>query len=106
MDDNKQRELVDEMIDNIPGHEFMAEFVKFFGVKRAMSLIGWLILWGVRGIENGPEYRAELEAQGLSRTTAFRASADCKRFRDHLEKKYSYPVPYTTIVRKIGTMSL
>lgn len=106
MSEIKQRELIDEILDGMSGADFIAEFVGFFGPQRAAALVGWAIIWGVRGIENGPEYRSMLEAQGLSRSTAFRASADFRRFRDHLEEKYSMPVPYDRIVRKLGQLAL
>lgn len=101
----KQRELIDEILDGMSGTEFLREFVGFFGAHRAASLVGWAILWGVQGIENGPEFRAKLEAEGLSRATVYRASADFRRFRDHLESVYHVPVPFDRIVSKLGPSS-
>lgn len=105
MGEVKQRELIDELIDNMSDAEFFKEFVGFFGLKRALALAGWAVLFGVQGIENGPDYRAMLEAQGLSRSTAYRASADLRRFREHLEGQFHMPVPFDRIVRKLGTVS-
>lgn len=105
MTKDKQRELIDEILDNMTQAEFIAEFVKFFGAQRAATLVGWAVLWGVQGIENGSDYRAKLEGQGLSRSTAFRASADFRRFREHLEDRYSMAVPYDSIFRKLGKLA-
>lgn len=106
MGEVRQRELIDDIVDNMSDREFFDRFVGFFGLKRALSLAGWTILFGVAGIENGPEYRAMLEAKGLSRSTAYRASADLRRFRDHLEEEYSMQVPFDRIVRKLGRVAL
>jgi hypothetical protein len=106
MGENKQRELIDDILDNMSDLEFAERFCGFFGLKRALILVGWAVLFGVAGIENGPSYRAMLEEKGLSRSTAFRASADMKRFRDHLEAEYHMPVPFDRIVRKLGRVSL
>lgn len=78
--------------------ELLSEFISFFGAKRAVQLAGWAVLWGVTGIENGPEFRRKLEAQGLSRATAYRASLDFRRFKEHLEAKDGRVVPMAWLV--------
>jgi hypothetical protein len=85
-------------IDEVGDAEFLSEFVSFFGAKRAVQLAGWAVLWGVSGVENGPEFRRRLEAQGLSRATAYRASFDFRRFKEHLEAKDGRPVPMAWLV--------
>ena len=74
-------------VDDVGHIEFFTEFVKYFGLKRAVYLTGWAVLWGVAGVENGPEFREKLKAQGVSRATAFRIAQDFRRFQEHLEAK-------------------
>ncbi len=85
-------------VDQVGGAEFLSEFVSFFGARRAVQLAGWAVLWGVTGVENGPEFRRRLESQGLSRATAYRASLDFRRFKEHLEAKEGRPVPMAWVV--------
>ncbi len=85
-------------VEQVGNAEFLSEFVSFFGAKRAVQLAGWAVLWGVSGVENGPEFRRRLEAQGLSRATAYRASLDFRRFKEHLEAKDGRPVPMAWLV--------
>jgi hypothetical protein len=85
-------------VEQVGNAEFLSEFVSFFGAKRAVQLAGWAVLWGVTGVENGLEFRRRLEAQGLSRATAYRASLDFRRFKEHLEAKEGHPVPMAWVV--------
>jgi hypothetical protein len=85
-------------VDEVGDAEFLSEFVSFFGAKRAVQLAGWAVLWGATGVENGPEFRRKLEVQGLSRATAYRASFDFRRFKEHLEAKEGRPVPMAWLV--------
>jgi hypothetical protein len=85
-------------VDAVGDAELLSEFVSFFGAKRAVQLAGWAVLWGVTGIENGPEFRKRLESQGLSRATSYRASLDFRRFKGHLESKDGRVVPMAWLV--------
>ncbi len=85
-------------IDEVPGGELLSDFVEFFGVKRAVYLIGWLFLWGVTGVENGPDFRKKLAAQGVSRATAYRAALDFRRFGEHIETKEGRPFSMAWVV--------
>ncbi len=80
------------ILDEVGAVEFMSEFFKFFGTGRALTLIGWVTLWGVQGIENGPEFREELKKRGISRATAYRAALDFRRFRQFVEFRVGHPV--------------
>jgi hypothetical protein len=88
-------------VDEVGDAELLSEFITFFGAKRAVQLAGWAVLWGVTGVENGPEFRRKLEAQGLSRATAYRAAFDFRRFKEHLEAKEGRPVPMAWLVRAL-----
>ena len=79
-------------IDELGVLEFMNEFWKFFGHLRGVQLFGWAMLWGVQGIENGPEFREKLKKEGFSRSAAYRASLDFRRFRMYIEQRVGHPV--------------
>ncbi len=85
-------------VDEVGDAELLSEFVSFFGAKRAVQMAGWAFLWGVTGVENGPEFRRKLEAQGLSRATAYRAALDFRRFKEHLEANEGRPVAMAWLV--------
>jgi hypothetical protein len=75
--------------------------VEMYGIKHTFSMIGWAVSWGARGIENGPEFRATLKENGLSRTTAYRISLDYRRLGDELEKRYGAPVDSDIIYNRV-----
>jgi hypothetical protein len=85
-------------VDEVGDAELLSEFVNFFGAKRAVHLAGWAVLWGVAGVENGPEFRKRLAAQGVSRATAYRAALDFRRFGEHLEANGGRPVSMAWVV--------
>ncbi len=85
-------------VDEVGDGELLSEFVSFFGAKRAVQLAGWAVVWGVTGVQNGPEFRRRLKAQGLSRATAYRASLDFRRFKDHLEARHGRLVPMPWLI--------
>jgi hypothetical protein len=88
-------------VDEVGDAELLSEFVSFFGAKRAVHLIGWAVLWGVTGVENGPDFRKKLAAQGVSRATAYRAALDFRRFGEHLESKEGRPVSMAWVVNTL-----
>ena len=51
-----------------------------------MELIGWSVLWGVQGVESVRTLRWELEEKGLSKSAIYRAAADFRRLKEHLEQ--------------------
>lgn len=81
--------------------EFMSELFSFFGPHRALQLMGWAVLWGVTGVENGPEFRAKLKERGISQATAYRASLDFRRFRDHVEFRMGHPVTMEEVLSEL-----
>lgn len=98
MDEKPERRRIYEEMGDV---EFMTEFFKFFGPRRAMQLMGWAVLWGVKGVEVGPEFREKLKVQGISQATAYRASLDFRRFRDFVEYRVGHPVTMDEIVAEL-----
>jgi hypothetical protein len=93
-------------IDSVGNVEFFAEFVKFFGTRRAMELAGWAVLWGVTGkVDNIVEYRQELIARGMARSSVYRATLDFRKFREYLEGKEGVSFADMDVMRKIGALS-
>jgi hypothetical protein len=92
MSEEEQRPERRRVLDEVGTVEFMSEFFKFFGTGRGLQLLGWVALWGVQGIENGPAFREELKRRGISRATAYRASLDLRRFRQFVEFRVGHPV--------------
>jgi len=63
----------------------MRELVTLFGARRATELLGWSLLWGATGVESVADLRADLEARGLKKSAMYRAAADFRRWKEHLE---------------------
>jgi hypothetical protein len=74
-------------VDDVGGVETVAELFNLFGTRRAVALIGWSTWWGVSGVTDLKELRLSLEARGLSYASAYRATADFRKFREYLESK-------------------
>lgn len=97
----EQQKRRDELIDRLTPAQLVGVMIEMHGIKHTLTLIGWAINWGIRGIENGPEFRAKLEEQGLSRATAYRASLDYKRLGDELERRFGVPVDVETMHQQV-----
>jgi hypothetical protein len=68
----------------ISDHQLFDELVKFFGVRRAITLIGWGLAFWMKGVQS----RADMLQVGLAdQSTRYRVVADYRRFRDHLLEK-------------------
>jgi len=66
----------------ISDREMCAELVRFFGVRRAVGLLGWAMLFAVSGVES----RADMISADVGNwRSRYRVVADYRRFRDHLE---------------------
>jgi hypothetical protein len=89
---DEQQPKPGRVLDELGAVGFMTEFFRFFGTGRALQLIGWAALWGVQGVENGPEFREELQRRGISRATAYRAALDFRRFKQFVEARAGHPV--------------
>jgi hypothetical protein len=67
--------------------DLFREVVQLFGARRAATLLGWALMWGMAGVNS----REEMLAVGLgTMRTRYRVLADYRRLRDVLvEKGYS-----------------
>lgn len=98
LNENPERRRIFEEVGEV---EFMTEFFRFFGPHRALQLIGWAVVWGVRGIENTPEFREQLKAQGISRSTAYTAAMDFRRFKEWVEYRVGHPITDEELMRDL-----
>ena len=90
-------------IDEVSDFELFTELFKFFRAERAIQLIGWAVLWGVTN-EDPKVMREKLEQQGLSKSSTYRALADFRRFREHLEDKQNRPLKLGEVVQRLATL--
>jgi len=102
----EQLEARDKWIDSLGGVKLTSVLVEMYGLTHALTLIGFAIRWGVAGFENGPEFRAFLKSQGVSRATAYRAALDWRRFGEELEKRYGVQFPNETLVQGVKQSEL
>ena len=71
-----------------PGaRELLTEMYSLFGISRSMELFAWAVLWGVTGVEDVKAMREDLEARGMSHTSAWRAANDFRKLKQALEDK-------------------
>jgi hypothetical protein len=90
-------------IDNVGDLEFLSAVIGLFGTQRAVELAGWAVWWGMTGeIDNVKAARERLQEQGLSRSAVYRALADFKRLRDHLEEKEQNEISNGEFLRRFG----
>ena len=90
-------------IGDVGDWELFTEFFRFFRHERAIQLIGWTVLWGVTGrVDDLAGLRRELEARGLSKSAVYRAAADFRRFREHLEALEHRPVSMAYLLRRLA----
>jgi hypothetical protein len=90
-------------IDEVSDFEIFTELFKFFRSERAIQLIGWAVLWGVTN-EDPKKMREDLEQQGLSKSGTYRALADFRRFREHLEAKQNRPLKVVEVIQRLATL--
>ena len=75
-------------LENIPDAELFPEFVRFFGVRRAGMLMGYAYMFAYLGVvDDLSTYRDYLMENGLSRSGAYDATLDFRRFREHVEQR-------------------
>jgi hypothetical protein len=83
--------------------EFFSALMTLFGAERAIGLAGWAVWWGMTGeIDNLKAVRERLQAEGLSRTAVYRALADFRRLREHLEATEQRQVSNADLLRRFG----
>lgn len=99
--DEKRQAARNDLIDSLSPVQLVGVMVEMFGVSHSLTLIGWAINWGVLGIENGPEFRAKLASEGISRATAYRASLDFRKLGDELEKRFGVPFDTEVMHQKV-----
>jgi hypothetical protein len=63
--------------------EALAEFFRFFGMPRALYLVGWITLWSLRGQPTLGRVVELHRRTGISTPTTYRVIADIKRWREH-----------------------
>ncbi len=94
--------LAPDLISKMGAVEFLSLLSKRFGGQRGTELIGWCILLGAAGIENGPKLRHALDQAGYSESAFYRASADLRKFGEFLEEQYHQKMSVVELVRKIS----
>jgi hypothetical protein len=99
--------------DKMSDAEFVREMLAFFGPRRFTELCGWGVLCAVVSWPQSPaEFRRELEARGLAKSSMYRAMADLRRFGETIEKREGFvPVDAPDVapmraLRRIGKMNL
>jgi hypothetical protein len=91
-------------IEDVGAVELLSELFTLFGTRRAVALIGWSTWWGVTGVTDLKQLRESLEARGLSYASAYRAAADFRKFRAHLESKKDGPVSVVEAVEVLRAL--
>jgi hypothetical protein len=91
-------------VDDVGPVELLSELFAVFGIRRAVALIGWAAWWGVNGVADLKELRLSLEARGLSFASAYRATADFRKFRAHLESRENRPFSVAEAVQVLRAL--
>jgi hypothetical protein len=94
--------LAPGIIEKMGPVEFLSLLSKRFGGRRATELIGWAILMGAAGIENGPKLRHALDQAGYSESAFYRALADWRKFAEHVEDVYKTKYSVQELIKKIN----
>lgn len=81
--EEQQREL-DARLDAMDPFEFLRLMHECFPPVRVVELVGWAVVWGLRGVESVGEMRKSYEEAGMARRSAYRAAADYKLFADYI----------------------
>lgn len=102
----EEKRLLDQAFDALTPVAFFKEMVGVFGVRRTTDLIGWAVLWGVMGIEDVPQMRKKMFAEGLSDRAGYRAAADFRKFGDHIMRTYLRRMGMKEIIEKIATLKV
>lgn len=102
----EEMRLVNQAFDSLTPVAFFKEMVSVFGVRRTTDLIGWAVLWGVMGIEDVPQMRKKMFAEGMSDRAGYRAAADFRKFADHILRTYQRKMDMKEIIEKIATLKV
>ncbi len=90
-------------IEQVGDWELFSTMLGEFGHRRTMELAGWAVYWGMTGqIDNLKSMREELQQRGLSQRAVYRALADFRWLREHLEAKEGREVSNAELLRRIG----
>lgn len=90
-------------VNNVGDLELLGAVIELFGTQRAVELGGWALWWGMTGeIDNLKAVRERLQEQGLSRSSVYRALADFKRLREHLEAREKNKLSNGDLLRRFG----
>jgi hypothetical protein len=98
----KELKLAPDLIGKMGAVEFLSLLTKCFPPRRATELIGWAVLLGAAGIENGPKLRHALDQAGYSESAFYRALADFRKFGEFVEERYHAKMSVVELVRKIS----
>ncbi len=93
--------FVSDILERMPTVEFLSLLSRFCGGGRATQLIGWAVLLGAAGLENGPKLRHALDQAGYSESAMYRAVADLRKFGEFLEQEYHQKMSVQELVRRI-----
>jgi hypothetical protein len=90
-------------VSNVGDLELLGAVIELFSAQRAVELAGWAVWWGMTGeIDNLKAVRERLQEKGLSRSSVYRALADFKKLRHHLEEKEQNKVSNGELLRRFG----
>lgn len=79
-----------ELVDGLSPLRMMQVMNDTVGIKRGAELVGWAVLWGLKGEPSGRELRLRLEEKGMTEASAYRALADYRRLGDAILKLDGY----------------
>ena len=83
-----EQQLLEDVIDGLPPLAFFGAMQELHGSRRVMELVGWAVVWGLLGVESLRDMRQRYEEAGLTKSSAYRAAADFKKFADFLLLRY------------------
>lgn len=81
--------------------QFLAELLTFFPSERVLQLLGWALVLVAAGVDDPRAARLKLEAQGLTKSSIYRALADLRRFGEYLETKEGEYLTMPALCRRV-----
>ncbi len=95
-------ELAPGIIEKMGPVQFLSLLTRCFPGRRSTELIGWVVLLGAAGLDNGPKLRHALREAGYSESAFYRALADLRKFGEFVEQEYHAKMSVADLVRKIS----
>ena len=94
---------VEAVMRPVGDFELLDEMVVMFGPRRTMELIGWAVRWTLTGeVEDADAARRHLIKQGMGRSSVYRALADFRRLRDHIDETEGRKVSMREFLTRLG----